>query len=130
MAVLTRDAGGDGAHVLGLSQSATDHCQLCPNGQTRRSRMIVPLITLFALLGSGIAVFLAIGLTAATMMLSDGHTIGGIAQIVVDRFNSSTLTAIPFFVIAATSMRRGGIANTLVDAAQAWIGGVRGGLAF
>lgn len=92
--------------------------------------MIVPLITLFALLGSGIAVFLAIGLTAATMMLSDGHTIGGIAQIVVDRFNSSTLTAIPFFVIAATFMRRGGMANTLVEAAQAWIGGVRGGLAF
>lgn len=92
--------------------------------------MTLALALLFALLAGGVAVFMAIGITAATMMLGDGLTAGGIAQIIVDRLNSSTLTAVPFFVIAAAFMQRGGMAAALVEAAQAWVGGVRGGLAF
>jgi C4-dicarboxylate transporter DctM subunit len=92
--------------------------------------LTVPLLLLVALLLSGTAVFLALGVTATTLLVADGHTLGGIAQTLVDRLNSGTLTAVPMFVVAATFMQRGGMAAALVSAAQAWIGGLRGGLAF
>lgn len=87
------------------------------------------LVLLLGLIATGTAVFLALGVTATTLLLVDGHALGGIAQILVDRLNSSTLTAIPFFVTAATFMQRGGMASALVGAAEAWIGGFRGGVA-
>src|SRR5581483_11734184 len=46
----------------------------------------------------------------------------------VDEPNSSTLMALPFFVMAAAFMRRGGVARALVDVATAWVGGLRGAL--
>ncbi len=49
------------------------------------------------------------------------------AQLFVDHLNSQTLIEIPFFVIAATFMQRGGIAKALVDCAYSWVGGMRGG---
>lgn len=91
--------------------------------------MIVMLILLLGLIATGTAVYLALGVTATSLLLVQGHALGGIAQILVDRFNSSTLTAIPFFVTAATFMQRGGMAGALVSAAEAWIGGFRGGVA-
>lgn len=92
--------------------------------------LFAPLALLLILLATGVAVFLALGVTATTLLIVDGHTLGGIAQTLVDRLNSATLTAVPFFVIAATFMQRGGMAAALVDAAQAWVGRLRGGLAF
>jgi len=35
---------------------------------------------------------------------------------------------VPYFVIAATLMERGGVAKALIGAAEAWVGQVRGGL--
>ena len=92
--------------------------------------LAAPLILLVTLLLSGVAVFLALGITATTLLTLDGHSLGGIAQTLVDRLNSPTLTAVPFFVIAATFMRRSTMAEALVAAAEAWLGGVRGGLAY
>ena len=91
--------------------------------------MLAPLLLLIALLLSGTAVFLALGVTATVQLVADGHALGGIAQALVDRLNSATLTAVPFFVTAATFMQRGGMAAALVGAAQAWVGSLRGGLA-
>jgi C4-dicarboxylate transporter DctM subunit len=51
-----------------------------------------------------------------------------LAQKVIDELNSTTLLAVPYFVIAATFMERGGVAKALIDAATAWIGWVSGGL--
>lgn len=91
--------------------------------------LLPPLLLLLILLFGGVAVFMALGMTALVMLLRDGHTLGGIAQIAIDRMNSPTLTAIPFFVIAATFMQRGGLAEAMVAAAEAWLGRLRGGLA-
>jgi len=91
--------------------------------------MFTMLALLLLILASGTAVFLALGITASTLLLHEGHTLGGIAQVLVDRLNSTTLTAIPFFVTAATLMQRGGMAAALVKAAQAWVSGLTGGLA-
>lgn len=91
--------------------------------------ILIPLLLLLILLLSGTAVFLALGVTATVQLIADGHALGGIAQALVDRLNSATLTAVPFFVTAATFMQRGGMAAALVGAAQAWVGSLRGGLA-
>jgi C4-dicarboxylate transporter DctM subunit len=58
------------------------------------------------------------------------HTPGiSIAQVVIDKLNGETILAVPFFVMAAQFMERGGIAKSLIAMAEAWLGWLRGGLA-
>ena len=46
----------------------------------------------------------------------------------IDQLNSTTLMALPLFVMAAAFMRRGGVAQALVDLSTAWLGGIKGSL--
>ncbi|MDD9803060.1 MAG: TRAP transporter large permease [Deltaproteobacteria bacterium] len=85
---------------------------------------------LFLLLASaGVSIYLALGISSALLFAADGESLSGFVQVIVDRLNSQTLMAVPFFVIAATFMRRGGMARTLVELADASVGGLPGGLA-
>jgi C4-dicarboxylate transporter DctM subunit len=76
----------------------------------------------------GLPIYLVLGITAAVLFGATGQPLIGIAQKIVDELNSQTLLAVPFFVVAATLMERGGIAAALIDAAGTWVGRVRGGL--
>jgi C4-dicarboxylate transporter DctM subunit len=67
------------------------------------------------------------GITSGIVFAHDGSLVP-LAQKVIDELNSTTLLAVPYFVIAATFMERGGVAKALIDAATAWIGWVSGGL--
>jgi len=87
-------------------------------------------IALLALLLVGVPAFASIGLIAAGLLLEEGMSLAGIAQIVLDHLNSSTLTSLPFFIIAAAFLQRGGLATALVDMALAWLSRVPGGLAY
>ena len=90
--------------------------------------MGVLLLGLFlVLLVLGIPIYLALGVTGAVMFGLEGQLLS-FAQKLTDELNSTTLLAVPYFVIAATFMERGGVARALIVAAQAWIGQVRGGL--
>ena len=80
------------------------------------------------LLGTGMPIFLVLGLLSAILYYLSGQPLIGVAQVVLDHLNSSTLMALPLFVMAAAFMRQGGIARALVDLASAWLGGVRGSL--
>ncbi len=82
----------------------------------------------FVLLGMGLPIWLVLGVSASIMFAVDGKPLVGIAQKMLDELNSTTLLAVPFFVMAASFMQRGGIAKALVDVAAAWVGTVRGGL--
>lgn len=82
----------------------------------------------FVLLGMGLPIWLVLGVSAGTMFAVEGQPLVGIAQKMLDELNSTTLLAVPFFVMAASFMQRGGIAKALVDVAAAWVGNVRGGL--
>lgn len=75
----------------------------------------------------GIPIYLAMGVTGAAMYGIDGNLLS-FAQKIIDELNSSTLLAVPYFVIAATFMERGGVARALIDAAESWVGRVRGGM--
>lgn len=75
----------------------------------------------------GIPIYLTMGVTGALMFGLEGSLMP-FAQKVIDELNSSTLVAVPYFVIAATFMERGGVARALIDAATAWVGRLHGGL--
>lgn len=86
-------------------------------------------VLFFALLALGVSVYLSMGAVTALVFLLEDRPLAGLVQILADHLNSPTLVAVPFFVIAATFMQRGGIADALIRAANAWIGHVHGGLA-
>jgi C4-dicarboxylate transporter DctM subunit len=74
---------------------------------------------------------IAIALASATIVmfsLSGSFSLWTIPQKMFTAMNSTTLIAIPGFVLAGTIMARGGIAKSLIDALRAWIGHVSGGL--
>ena len=86
------------------------------------------LLLFFGLLAVGTPIFLVLGTCAAVLYFVTGQPLVGVAQLVIDQLNSTTLMALPLFVMAAAFMRFGGVAKALVDLAAAWLGGVRGSL--
>jgi C4-dicarboxylate transporter, DctM subunit len=86
------------------------------------------LLLFFGLLAAGMPIFLVLGTCAAVLFVVSGQPLIGAAQLVIDHLNSPTLVALPLFVMAASFMRFGGVAEALVDLAGAWLGGVRGSL--
>lgn len=86
------------------------------------------LLLFFGLLAAGMPIFLVLGTTAAILYIVSGQPLIGVAQVIIDDLNSTTLMALPLFVMAAAFMRRGGVAQALVDLAAAWLGGIRGSL--
>jgi C4-dicarboxylate transporter DctM subunit len=86
------------------------------------------LVLFFGLLAAGMPIFLVLGACAAVLYFVSGQPIIGVAQNMIDQLNSTTLMALPLFVMAAAFMRRGGVAQALVDLSIAWLGGVKGSL--
>ena len=86
------------------------------------------LLMFFGLLAAGMPIFLVLGACAATLYAVSGQPMIGVAQVIIDHLNSSTLMSLPLFVMAAAFMRQGGVAKALVDVSAAWMGGIRGSL--
>jgi C4-dicarboxylate transporter, DctM subunit len=86
------------------------------------------LVMFFGLLSAGMPIFLVLGACAAVLYFVSGQPMIGVAQVVIDHLNSSTLMSLPLFVMAAAFMRQGGVAKALVDVSAAWLGGIRGSL--
>lgn len=88
-----------------------------------------PLLLVFVvLLAAGLPIFLVLGISAGVLTAADGRPLVGIAQKILDELNSPTLVAVPFFVMAANFMLRGGISKALIDVSNAWLGRLHGGL--
>ena len=86
------------------------------------------LLLFFGLLAAGMPIFLVLGACAAVLYYVSGEPLIGVAQVIIDHLNSSTLMALPLFVMAAAFMRHGGVAKALVSVASAWLGDIRGSL--
>jgi C4-dicarboxylate transporter DctM subunit len=89
---------------------------------------ILFLVMFFGLLAAGMPIFLVLGACAAVLYAVSGQPLIGVAQVIIDHLNSSTLMSLPLFVMAAAFMRQGGVAKALVDVSAAWLGGIRGSL--
>lgn len=86
-------------------------------------------VALLAFLFLGLPIFVALGGLSLTMLLAGGTPGISVAQVAIDKLNGETIVAVPFFVIAAQFMERGGIAKRLIEMAESWLGWLRGGLA-
>ena len=86
------------------------------------------LALFFGLLAAGMPIFLVLGACAGVLYIASDQPLIGLAQVVINDLNSTTLMALPLFVMASAFMRSGGIAKALVDFATVWLGGIRGSL--
>src|ERR1700735_437721 len=86
------------------------------------------LVMFFGLLAACMPIFLVLGVCGAAIFFISGQQMIGVAQNMIDQLNSTTLMSLPLFVMAAAFMRRGGVAQALVDLSAAWLGGVKGSL--
>ena len=77
------------------------------------------LVLFFGLLAAGMPIFLVLGMCAGILYIATGQPLIGAAQMVINKLNSTTLMALPLFVMAAAFMRSGGVAKALVDVATA-----------
>src|SRR5690554_4921931 len=87
--------------------------------------MIAPVFVLLLVLG--VPIFLTMGITSGIVFAIEG-SLTPFAQIIIDELNSPTLLAVPYFVIAATFMERGGVAKAIIASVTAWLGRLPGGL--
>lgn len=97
-------------------------------------------MTAALLLFGSMALFLCIGVPIAfalgasvwtTIVFSPDFTVttGIIAQRIFGGLESTSIMAIPFFILAGNLMTKGGISRRLVDFANSIVGGIRGGMA-
>lgn len=88
------------------------------------------VVLLFALLLSSAPIAVALGLTAFGYFFYFTTTpLTQPSETLVNALNNFPLMAIPFFVLAANIMSRGGISRRLTEAGNALVGQFRGGLA-
>ena len=88
------------------------------------------IVVLFALLLSSAPIAVALGLTAFAYFFYFTTTpLTQPSETLVNALNNFPLMAIPFFVLAANIMSRGGISRRLTEAGNALVGQFRGGLA-
>jgi C4-dicarboxylate transporter DctM subunit len=87
--------------------------------------IISPLFVVLLVLG--VPIFLTMGVTSGIVFAIEGSLVP-LAQKIIDELNSATLLAVPYFVIAATFMERGGVAKALIESVTAWMGRLHGGL--
>jgi C4-dicarboxylate transporter DctM subunit len=91
---------------------------------------IVLVVTLFALLFSSAPIAVALGLTSfAYFFYFTTIPLTQVPERLFNSLNTFPLMAIPFFVLAASIMSRGGISRRIIAACNAVVGQFRGGLA-
>lgn len=83
---------------------------------------------LFLTILAGLPIYAALGSTAIVLFLLSGDSIGGVVQVVLDHLDSSSLIAIPYFVLATTFLEHGRAGRVLVELADVWTGWLKGGL--
>jgi len=88
----------------------------------------IGLAGMLVLMALGAPIFVALGATAMIMIYIEGRPLMDAAAHTISGLNSATFLAVPFFVLAATFMQKGGIARIIIDAAETWVGHFRGGL--
>lgn len=86
---------------------------------------------LFLLLGMGLPVAFALGLTAliSVALFLTTSELGYFSTLVFDSLNSFSLLAIPLFILMGAIFGQSKASKDLLEAANAWVGRFRGGLA-
>lgn len=78
----------------------------------------------------GVPISASLGAATMATLLKYDITLGVIPQRMFTALDSTSIMAIPFFVLAGNFMTKGGISRRLVDFCNRIIGNVRGGMAY
>lgn len=95
--------------------------------------IIVLFVGFFGLLMLKVPVAYSIGISTTISLLLNIDTLPGlttIAQRMTTGIDSFALLAIPFFILAGEIMKRGGIANRLINFAKSLVSSLPGGLGY
>ena len=76
----------------------------------------------------GVPIALALGVSTMVTLFYIDMPITVVGQRIFTALDSTSIMAIPFFVLAGNLMTQGGISRRIVDFAQSLVGGVKGGL--
>lgn len=88
-------------------------------------------VMLFALVAIGMNIWLAMGISGVLYILIQGEmSLRMVASTMVGGVDSTTLVAIPFFILAGDLMNRSGITTKLTQLTDYFIGRAKGGLAY
>jgi C4-dicarboxylate transporter DctM subunit len=92
------------------------------------------ILLLFSILFIGLTVSIPVGIslglaTAITVTVTQDIPLLMLAQVSFTALDSFPLMAIPFFILAGTLMKNGGISKRLIDLAESMVGFITGGLA-
>ena len=88
-------------------------------------------VILFALVAIGMNIWLAMGVSGVLYILIQGEmSLRMVASTMVGGVDSTTLVAIPFFILAGDLMNRSGITMKLTQLTDYFIGRAKGGLAY
>lgn len=90
--------------------------------------LVACLVVLCSLLIIGVSVPMAFGAVLTIIGVFGGHEVSGFLPAGHWRLNSVVLLAIPLFILAGAVMERGKIAEPLVNLAELFVGGTKGGL--
>jgi TRAP-type transport system large permease protein len=91
--------------------------------------MILTIILVFLLFSiTGMPIAFALGLAGLAGILVEGFPMIQLAGKVVHSVDNFPLMSIPLFILAGQLMMRGGVMDSLIDFANAFVGRVRGGL--
>ena len=86
--------------------------------------ILLLFVSFFALLGYGVPVAYSIGISTTLTILVNiafGPGITTVSQRMTTGIDSFALLAIPFFILAGEIMKRGGIANRLINFAKSLV---------
>lgn len=93
--------------------------------------IIFLFVLLFGLIALGVSIWLAMGISGMTFILLRGEvSLRIVASQMVGGIDSTTLVAIPFFILAGNLMNRSGITRRLTRFADFFVGEYRAGLAY
>ncbi len=92
------------------------------------TEILLALLLLFALIGLGAPIHVALGFSALAMFLSDGLPSTAAVHTIINGVNSFPLIAIPFFIFAGQIMNAAEITDRIFNFARAIVGWVPGGL--
>ena len=93
--------------------------------------IIVLFALLFLLIGFGFSIWTAMGISGMVYILLRGEvSLRIVVSQMVGGIDSTTLVAIPFFILVGNLMNHSGITRKLADFADFFVGRFRGGLAY
>lgn len=90
---------------------------------------IVLIVVFLIVLFFGMPISMGMGIGTMASMIAGGYDFSTLPMLIQKGANSYTLISIPYFILAANIMNKGGITNRIFDFCESTVGWMHGGLA-